>query len=330
MNIGIYKIVNLKNKKIYIGSSKNIERRWSEHKSDLKNNHHHSIRLQRDWNEYGENCFEFIILELIKDEKELISKEQLYLDKYKSYIEGTGYNISAFAESNKGHVLSEEVKVIISNANKGVKNGMYGKIAANAKFTKEQVVIIKNLIMQGVSPVNIAKNYNVSTRIIRDIERGKKYKNVIVNGFIPRKSDYEFTEEHKNNISKAKSGVILPEEKKGKNHYNFGRKVSEETKKKLSDVGKGRICSEETRRKLSIANKGKSKSEDTKRKISKSNKGKTSGEKSHMAKLRAEEVAKIKCLLNEGFSMTKIASLYNVSITAIYSIKVGRSWKHIV
>jgi len=38
--LGIYKITNLKNGKVYIGSSKNIKRRLIEHKSRLKNNKH--------------------------------------------------------------------------------------------------------------------------------------------------------------------------------------------------------------------------------------------------------------------------------------------------
>ena len=35
MKIGIYKITNLKNGKFYIGSSKNIDRRWWEHINEL-------------------------------------------------------------------------------------------------------------------------------------------------------------------------------------------------------------------------------------------------------------------------------------------------------
>ena len=36
--IGIYKIENIINNKVYIGSSNNIERRWKEHKRLLNNN----------------------------------------------------------------------------------------------------------------------------------------------------------------------------------------------------------------------------------------------------------------------------------------------------
>lgn len=49
-NIGVYKITNIINNKIYIGSTANkqgFKKRWSYHGCDLKNNKHHSRHLQR-------------------------------------------------------------------------------------------------------------------------------------------------------------------------------------------------------------------------------------------------------------------------------------------
>lgn len=74
---GIYKIVNLKNGKFYLGSSKNIKRRWSIHKSSLKHNKHHCTYLQRSWNKHGGQNFTF---EVIKEmpgatEPELLNEE---------------------------------------------------------------------------------------------------------------------------------------------------------------------------------------------------------------------------------------------------------------
>ena len=40
MKSGVYKITNVKNGKFYIGSSKDIEFRWSEHKKHLNGNYH--------------------------------------------------------------------------------------------------------------------------------------------------------------------------------------------------------------------------------------------------------------------------------------------------
>lgn len=59
--IGVYKIKNKINNKIYVGESLNIERRWTEHITSLSNNKHHSYKLQEDWNKYGEDNFEFTV-----------------------------------------------------------------------------------------------------------------------------------------------------------------------------------------------------------------------------------------------------------------------------
>ena len=45
MKIGIYKITNLKNGKFYIGSSKDMDRRWYEHINELNKNIHINKKL---------------------------------------------------------------------------------------------------------------------------------------------------------------------------------------------------------------------------------------------------------------------------------------------
>jgi group I intron endonuclease len=84
MNIiaGIYQIVNTKNGKSYIGSSKNIKLRFGIHKSALKNNRHHCVHLQRSYNKHGIDTFKFDIL------KELIGPtEQQLFDEETKYIQ---------------------------------------------------------------------------------------------------------------------------------------------------------------------------------------------------------------------------------------------------
>lgn len=76
---GIYKILNKVDGKYYVGSSKNIQYRWTEHKRQLNNNCHHNDFLQRAWNKYGSNSFDFIILEFTDIDKTLLV-EQKYLD----------------------------------------------------------------------------------------------------------------------------------------------------------------------------------------------------------------------------------------------------------
>ena len=59
---GVYMIKNKVNGKFYIGSSVDIQKRWINHRVDLRNNKHHSFQLQQDCSEYGQDNFEFLIL----------------------------------------------------------------------------------------------------------------------------------------------------------------------------------------------------------------------------------------------------------------------------
>ena len=77
----VYRIMNNLNGKIYIGSSRNIQHRFTEHKNQLNDGWHHSEDLQRDWNLYGENNFSFDIL-VETDEANARKVEQEYITKY--------------------------------------------------------------------------------------------------------------------------------------------------------------------------------------------------------------------------------------------------------
>lgn len=97
--IGIYKISSLiKPNRIYIGSALNIKRRWNKHKSDLKNNKHHSIKLQRHYNKYGIDDLIFEIIEECVIDC-LIDWEQHYIDKTHTY-----FNTCKIAGSSKGRI----------------------------------------------------------------------------------------------------------------------------------------------------------------------------------------------------------------------------------
>lgn len=75
----IYKITNLINNKVYIGSTKSYNRRISYHKSDLNNNKHINNHLQAAWNKYGKDNFLFEIVEEVKNSEELLKIELINL-----------------------------------------------------------------------------------------------------------------------------------------------------------------------------------------------------------------------------------------------------------
>jgi group I intron endonuclease len=89
----IYKIArkNGQPEDCYIGSSINGKYRWQKHRSTLKGQYHENIILQRAWNKYGEDSFEFVIIEQTT-ESTLLEREQFYIDSIKPR-----YNIAFIA-----------------------------------------------------------------------------------------------------------------------------------------------------------------------------------------------------------------------------------------
>lgn len=99
---GVYQIVNTTNGKRYVGSAVRIEKRWEEHRRDLRKEKHHSVSLQRAWRKYGAPAFEFSVLEFC-DKASLILVEQRHID------ERAEYNICRVAGSSLGIKHSAEV-----------------------------------------------------------------------------------------------------------------------------------------------------------------------------------------------------------------------------
>ena len=85
--IGIYKIENKINGKIYIGQSIHIERRWQEHCRPST-----SSMIANAIKEYGKENFTFEVLEECSAE-ELNTKEEEYIHKFDCLVP-KGYNVS--------------------------------------------------------------------------------------------------------------------------------------------------------------------------------------------------------------------------------------------
>ena len=116
--IGIYAIKNIENGKMYIGQSKNLSHRKSQHLSALKAGKHHSRLLQ---NEYNENpqAFKFEIL-CKCGENDLDDLEKYYIDKYKSNDAEYGYSLNGGGIT--GYTVADSTRKIRSEFQKGNKN----------------------------------------------------------------------------------------------------------------------------------------------------------------------------------------------------------------
>jgi group I intron endonuclease len=153
---GIYKIQSLsKPERCYIGSAINIHQRWIQHLSHLKNNTHHTSKLQRHYNKYGKNDLVFSIV-IGCDKPDLLTTEQFFLDSLNPWfntckIAGNTLGIKASKKTkqklsrikkgkptwNKGLKLSETHKRNIGKKQLGENNSFYNK--KHTEETKKKI-----------------------------------------------------------------------------------------------------------------------------------------------------------------------------------------------
>lgn len=119
--IGIYRIINNTNGKVYIGQSVDVEYRICNHFSCLKHNRHDNEHLQRSYNK-NPDAFSW---ELIKEctIEELDEEEIKMIKLYDSTNSEKGYNRSYGGQNI--HKATKETRIKMSNTKKG------------KKFTKE-------------------------------------------------------------------------------------------------------------------------------------------------------------------------------------------------
>lgn len=167
----------------YIGSSIDIKDRWSAHRRGLIQNKHHSRKLQRHYNKYGINDLVFIILEewVYNNEKEIIAKEQFYIDLLKPY-----FNMCPIAGSVKNRKLTKAQR---AKLNKKPVSKETREKQRNAKLGKKR---------NPHSPETIEK--------IRRGNQGKKNTQAQIDATILRHTGIPLSEEHCMNISKSLKG----------------------------------------------------------------------------------------------------------------------------
>ena len=131
MITGIYTITNIINNKIYVGKSKNIKYRFTEHLKCLENNKHHNIYLQNAFNKYGKEAFKLEILEEC-DITFIFSQENYWCNLLNTHNRSFGYNIRPTNPYNNCKISKEsKIKMSVNKHFNAKVRGYY--------YTKETV-----------------------------------------------------------------------------------------------------------------------------------------------------------------------------------------------
>ena len=215
--IGVYKISNTlcPEGKYYIGYSCNIKQRLQKHKSTLRGGKHCNIRMQRAYEKYGSECFDYEILQECENEEEAKNIELSYLEDltirdklYNLHYNSSGGDMLTFhpdreqiiekraieQKKRNSELTPEEYKRRFCTKT-GEKNGMYGRT-----HTDE----VK--------------------RLYSEMHKGNTY-------CLGKKASQE---------TKEKLSIIASERLGEKNPF-FGKHHSEETKQKVREKSKGRL-----------------------------------------------------------------------------------------
>ena len=135
---GIYKITNTITKDFYIGSSKDVKRRWAVHKCPSKWNEHPNCPMYQDMRKYGVDKFSFQILAEVEAEK-LKETEQQFIEKLQptyNQMNANGLNIERYKEYLKEYQKTDKQKEYHKEYNKSDK-GKESRRKANKKYQNQ-------------------------------------------------------------------------------------------------------------------------------------------------------------------------------------------------
>lgn len=218
---GVYLIKNSKTNKIYIGESLDIKERWKTHIRELRSSTHKNTAMQNDYNAYGEESFDFKLLQTYIDYNPVFTKAKIIIleDWWIKYYKNNGkklYNIidtlstildGSFDmyDESFNNIFSEKVKNIQSKNIVKIIDGIPYfepiEIKHNKRTLTSQTTAVKKLKSNNTIPdsctLRVFQNILVKLGVLEKIDENgykpsEKYKEYIIT------KDYhhiKFTEE---------------------------------------------------------------------------------------------------------------------------------------
>lgn len=221
----IYQLKSIVNNKIYIGSTIDFNARIFKHFSELKRKAHHSTHLQNHINKHGLDVLEASIIEIINNKKDLIIREQYYLDTLHPE-----FNICKIAGNILGTKRSKKVVEKVRLKNLGSK-----RTPEQCKKMSERLIGTKRTkesIEKQLASRKGFKHSEESKEKIRQWHLGKKPSQKTRDKISKGKKGRGYGEEVRQKMSKGHKGLKnSPETCEKIRQSKLGRKFNKETRK---------------------------------------------------------------------------------------------------
>ena len=181
---GIYKITNLVNGKVYIGSTNDYLARFREHRTELKRNVHFNTHLQSAYNKYGVQNFKFEVIEFIENLENLPltefkhlleEREEFYIQLYESTDREKGYNVRIKCDTSLGMKWSEESKRKFSEKKKG-KPTSKAAMDALMEYSKSRLGIPNEYFKNWFDNLSEEEYSTYISKLNQNLEIGRKNK----------------------------------------------------------------------------------------------------------------------------------------------------------
>ena len=188
---GVYMIKSILNPNlIYIGSSKNLRKRYREHYNELRNKKHKNKKLQNYVNKYGINSLNFFVHIIEKDLNKIRVLEKEEIHKYNTYRKG--FNLTDDTDVAQKAMWTEELKRKLSESarirqskpevkerlkiqNTG-ENNPYCKLKdSDIDYIKENEIFNKKKTRL-LNIKELSTRFNVNVKTIRRILKGETRK----------------------------------------------------------------------------------------------------------------------------------------------------------
>lgn len=163
MMIGIYKIENLVNHKIYIGQSINIERRWKQEKQRAfqESAHEYNYPISKALRKYGIDNFSFSVIEECSVDK-LNEREKFWIAYYNSFF--SGYNQTFGGDST---IMQPKEKIL----------GIFYDLE-NSQMTHRMIAQKWNISMEMVQGINTGRYWKTENKNYPLQKTAKKHNHI--------------------------------------------------------------------------------------------------------------------------------------------------------